>query len=191
MSEEHDIGNDSAVFRKDQPNRGHNNPNGMAFQIASDQIDDVVRHDLMGEARRARHEEFSFNNLVAIAVFRQRLEIGDSHRRSYPGGHKAPAFVSYWQFITRLTVTSVSGGPGVQRAVAIWFWVFGVISCGFVDRLLAHSRSANSPEPTRKKQGSFCELRHPALKRRRLGAARTRSLPLTVPRERLHVLAAL
>ena len=53
----------------------------MALQVTPDKESNVHGNLLMGEARCARHEEFSFDNLVAVAVFRHRLKVHDGHER--------------------------------------------------------------------------------------------------------------
>jgi hypothetical protein len=78
----------TAVLAKNQTGSRYDSPNRITFEVASEWAEEISRHKLMWKIGCARHEEFSFDHLIAIAVLGHRVEVINSHERFDSGSHK-------------------------------------------------------------------------------------------------------
>src|SRR5712691_155570 len=81
MPKENDVRNDTAELAQNKTDGREDSPDRVLVDEVSNIDDDICSNLLMGEARCARQKKFSFDYLVAIAVFGHCFEINDSHER--------------------------------------------------------------------------------------------------------------
>ena len=87
VGKENYVGNDAAVPLKDQTGRGYYRSDRMLIEIFPKQYNSVARDDLMRKAGCSRHEEFSFDDFIAVAVLGHSIEIFNSHEWFDSGRH--------------------------------------------------------------------------------------------------------